>query len=44
MARINSIDTTKKVPDEFKLGMSDWTDSDSEKVNDDFQPPKKRHL
>ena len=22
--------------------MSDWTDSDSEKENDDFQPPKKR--
>ena len=42
LARVNSIDTTKKVPEEFKLGMSDWTDSDSEKENDDFQPPKKR--
>ena len=42
LARVNSIDTTKKVPEEVKLGMSDWTDSDSEKENDDFQPPKKR--
>ena len=41
IARVNSIDTTKKVPDEVKLGMNDWTDSDSEKENDDFQPPKK---
>ena len=41
LARVNSIDTTKKVPEEFKLGMSDWTDSDSEKENDDFQPPKR---
>ena len=41
LARVNSIDTTKKVPDEVKLGMSDWTDSDSKKENDDFQPPKK---
>ena len=30
LARINSIDTTKKDPEEVKLGMSDWTDSDSE--------------
>ena len=42
LAKVNSIDATKKVPDEFKLGMSDWTDSDSKKENDDFQPPKKR--
>ena len=42
LARVNSIDTTKKVPEEFKLGMSEWTDSDNEKENDDFQPPKKR--
>jgi hypothetical protein len=42
VARIESIDTAKKAPDLFKLGMSDWTDSDSEKENDDFQPPKKR--
>ena len=41
LARVNSIDATKKVPDEVKLGMSDWTDSDSEKENDDFQPPMK---
>ena len=35
--------TTKKVPEEVKLGMSDCTDSDSEpKENDDFQLPKKR--
>ena len=41
LARVNSIDTTKKVPEEVKLGMSDWTDSNSEKENDNFQPPKK---
>ena len=34
LARVNSIDTTKKVLDEVKLGMSDWTDSDSKKEND----------
>ena len=43
LASIASIDVTKKAPEQFKLGMSDWTDSDSEKENDDFQPPKK-HL
>ena len=32
----------KNVPDRFKLGMSEWTDSDDDKENDDFQPPKKR--
>ena len=42
LAIVNSIDTTKKVPDEVKLEMSDWTDSDGEKENDNFQPPKKR--
>lgn len=42
LARIESIDATKKASGQFKLGMSDWTDSDSEKENDDFQPPKKR--
>ena len=31
LARIESIDTAKKASDLFKLGMSDWTDSDSEK-------------
>ncbi len=39
------LDPTKKVPDQYKLGMSEWTDSSgSEKENDllDFQPPKKR--
>ncbi len=40
------LDSTKKVPDRYKLGMSEWTDSaDSvcEKENDaaDFQPSKK---
>ena len=37
LARVNSIDTTKKVPEEVKLGMSDWTDCNSEKENDNFQ-------
>ncbi len=34
----------RKVPDRYKLEMSEWTDSDSEKETDatDFQPPKKR--
>ena len=41
LARVNNIDTTKKVPEEFKLWMSDWTDSNSEKENDNFQPPKR---
>ena len=43
LARIEGIDASKKVPEQFKLGMSDWTNSDSEKENnDDFQLPKKR--
>ncbi len=34
-----NLDPSKKVPDRYKLGMSEWTDSDSEKENDaDFQP------
>ena len=37
-----SIDFNRKVPEQFRLGMSDWTDSDGEKDNcDDFEPPKK---
>ena len=40
LASIESIDATAKVSE---LGMSDWTDSDSKKENDDdFQPPNKR--
>jgi len=36
-----SIDFNRKVPDQFRLRMSDWTDSNSEKENyDDFKPPK----
>ena len=43
LARIESIDATKQVPEQLKPGMSDRTDSNSEKEkNDDFQPPKKR--
>ena len=34
-----NVDVNKKVPERFKLGMSDWSDSESEKENnDDFQP------
>ena len=37
-----SLDFNRKVLEQFRLGMSDWTDSDSEKENyDDFEPPKK---
>ena len=39
-ASIASVDVNK-VPERFKLGMSDWSDSESENENNDnFQPPK----
>ena len=40
---VSLLENVKNVPKRFKLGMCDWTDSDSEKENnEDFQPPKKR--
>ena len=34
-----------KVLERFKLGMSDWSDSEGEEENDDdFQPPTKWHV
>ena len=37
-----NLSVNKTVPERFKLGMCDWTDSDSEKeLDEDFQPPKK---
>ena len=42
IARIESIDITNNVPEQFKFGMSDRFDSDSEEENyDDFQLPNK---
>ena len=41
IARIGSIYTVKNVPEQFKFGMSDCSDFDSKKKNDDeFQPLK----
>ena len=37
---LRTINRTRKCPDELKLGMMEWTDSDSDKEN--FQPEKKR--
>ena len=37
-----SVDFNKKIPEQFRRGMSKLTDSDSEKENyDNFEPPKK---
>ena len=40
-----NVNVDKKVPEWFKLGVSDWNDSESEKENDNnFQPSKKRRV
>ena len=40
-----NVNVNKKVPEWFKLGVSDWNDSESEKENDNnFQPSKKRRM
>jgi len=38
-----SIDFNEKIPEQFRLGMSKWTDSDSQKANYDVIEPQKKH-
>ena len=42
LARTENLDTSKLIPQQFSLGMCDWTDDDRE--NEDSQPPNKKML
>ena len=41
LTRTENVDTSKPTPQQFLLGMSDWTDN-NDKENEDSQPPKKK--
>ena len=40
-ARTENLDTSKPIPQQFLLGMGDWTD-DNDKENEDSQLPNKK--